>query len=133
MTLRSILLSGLVAAGLAAPLATTPALAFQSQNNFTVRQIDSNSFEVKSRGGLGNSDAWCAAGDFVIRGLRQPRTAQVWRISEPPRRSGQGIIFSLSSQGAASTTGLVGSGGSSLSASHAQSLCQTLELMRKNR
>jgi hypothetical protein len=129
MTLRRKFLSVLLSIGLAA----SPALAFQAQNNFTVRQIDSQRFEVRSRGGLGNSDAWCAAGDFVIRGLRMPRTTQVWRISEPPRKSGQGIVFSLSSQGAASTTGLVGSGGSSVSASHGQSLCQTLELMRRNR
>jgi hypothetical protein len=129
MTLRRKFLSVLLSIGLAA----SPALAFQAQNNFTVRQIDSQRFEVRSRGGLGNSDAWCAAGDFVIRGLRMPRTTQVWRISEPPRKSGQGIVFSLSSQGAASTTGLVGSGGASVSASHGQSLCQTLELMRRNR
>ena len=129
MTLRSTLFSVLVTAGLAA----SPALAFQSQNGFTVRQIDNQQFEVRSRGGLGNSDAWCAAGDFVIRGLRLPRNTQVFRISEPPRRSGQGIVFSISSQGAASSTGLVGSGGASVSASHGQSLCQTLELMRRNR
>ncbi|MCX7287981.1 MAG: hypothetical protein NTW20_10600 [Rhodobacterales bacterium] len=129
MTLRSTLLSVLVTVGLAA----SPALAFQAQNSFTVRQIDSTRFEVRPRGGLSNSDAWCAAGDFVIRGLRLPRSTPVWRISEPPRPSGQGIVFSLSSQGAASTTGLVGSGGASASASHGQSLCQTMELMRRNR
>ncbi len=129
MPLRSKLLSVVLAVGLAA----TPALAFQSQNNFTVRQIDSTRFEVRSRGGLGASDAWCAAGDFVIRGLRLPRQTTIWRISEPPRPSGQGIVFSLSSQGAASTTGLAGSGGSSVTASHGQAMCQTLELMKRNR
>lgn len=129
MTLRSTFLSALLTAGFMAG----PALAFQAQNSFTVRQIDSQRFEVRSRGGLGNSDAWCAAGDFVIRGLRLPPSTQVWRISEPPRRSGQGIVFSLSSQGAASTTGLVGSSGASVSASHGQSLCRSLELLRRNR
>jgi hypothetical protein len=130
MTLHSRLLPLLLAAGLAA----TPAAAWQSQNNFTVRQLDSNRFEVLSRGGLGASDAWCAAGDFVIRGLRLPRNTQIWRISEPPRRSGQSIVFSLSADGAASTTGLAGfGGGSSVSANHGQNICESLRLMRRDR
>lgn len=130
MTLRSRLLPLLLAAGLAA----TPAAAWQSTNNFTVRQLDSNRFEVLSRGGLGNSDAWCAAGDFVIRGLRLPRDTQIWRISEPPRRSGQSIVFSLSSTGAASSTGLASfGGGASVSANHGQNICESLRLMRRDR
>jgi hypothetical protein len=127
MTLRSRLIPLLLAAGLAA----SPAAAWQSTNNFTVRQIDQNRFEVLSRGGLGNSDAWCAAGDFVIRGLRLPRSTTIWRISEPPRRSGQSIVFSLSPNGAASTTGLVGSGGNSVSANHAQNICVSLREIRR--
>jgi hypothetical protein len=119
MTLRRLILPALMAAGLA-----FPAAAFQSQNNFTVRQLDNTRFEVLSRGGLGNTDAWCAAGDFVIRGLRLPRNTQIWRISEPPRRSGQSIVFSLSSEGASATTGLVSiGGGPSVSANHGQNLC----------
>ena len=130
MALRNTLLSAFLTAGLFA----SPALAFQSQNNFTVRQIDSQRFEVKSRGGLGASDAWCAAGDFVISGLRLPRGTTVWRISEPPRPRGQSIVFSLSSDGAASTTGLVGSSrDSSLSASHGEAMCQSLRELQRNR
>jgi hypothetical protein len=130
MTLRSRLLPLLLAAGLAA----TPAAAWQSTNNFTVRQLDQNRFEVLSRGGLGNSDAWCAAGDFVIRALRLPRNTQIWRISEPPRRSGQSIVFSLSADGAASSTGLAGfGGGASVSANHGQNICESLRLMQRNR
>jgi hypothetical protein len=129
MTLRSRLIPLLLAAGLAA----SPAAAWQSTNNFTVRQLDQNRFEVLSRGGLSNSDAWCAAGDFVIRGLRLPRNTQIWRISEPPRRSGQSIVFSLSSDGAASTTGLVGSGGNSASANHGQNICASLREIQRNR
>jgi hypothetical protein len=116
---------------LAAGLAASPAAAWQSQNNFTVRQLDSNRFEVQARGGLSSSDAWCAAGDFVIRGLRLPRSTTIWRISEPPRRSGAGIVFSLSPQGAASTTGLVGSGGNSTSANHGQNICASLREIRR--
>jgi hypothetical protein len=130
MTLRHILLS----AGLLSGLAIGPALAFQSRNNFTVRPIDNTRFEVLSRGGLGNSDAWCAAGDFVIRSRGLPRNTQIWRISPPPRRSGESIVFSLSSQGATSATGLASfGGGSSVSANHAQNICPPLRDLRRNR
>lgn len=127
MTLRTRLIPLLLAAGLAA----SPAVAWQSQNNFQVRQLDQNRFEVRSRGGLSNSDAWCAAGDFVIRGLGLSRNTTIWRISEPPRPSGQGIVFSLSPEGAASTTGLVGSGGNSASANHGQNICVSLREIRR--
>jgi hypothetical protein len=131
MTLRSRLVPLLLAAGLAA----SPAAAFQAQNNFTVRQLDNNRFEVLSRGGLSASDAWCAAGDFVIRGLRRPNNTMIWRISEPPRRSGQSIVFSLSSEGAASTTGLAsfGNSGASSTASHGRNLCWAVNELRRNR
>ncbi len=130
MTLRRHLLPVLLAAGLAA----SPAAAFQAQNNFTVRQLDNTRFEVLSRGGLSNSDAWCAAGDFVIRSLRLPRNTQIWRISEPPRGSGQSIVFSLSSQGATSTTGLASfGGGASVSANHGQNICSGLRDLRRSR
>ena len=130
MTLRTRLLSLLLAAGLAA----TPALAFQSQNNFTVRQLDNTSFEVLSRGGLSSTDAWCAAGDFVIRALGLPRNTPIWRISEPPRPSGQSMVFSLSAEGAASSTGLATFGGGlSVSASHGQSLCWAASRLERGR
>jgi hypothetical protein len=121
MVLRSLLVSSVVAAALAAG----PASAFMAQNDFTVRTLEGGRFEVRPRGQLSATDAWCAAGDYAIRLLNVPRGTQIWRISEPPRRSGQSIVFSLSSEGAASSTGLVNLGGSgaSMSASHAQSLC----------
>jgi hypothetical protein len=130
MTLRSRLIPLLLAAGLAA----APAAAWQSDNNFTVRKVDQNRFEVLSRGGLGASDAWCAAGDFVIRALGLSRNTQIWRISEPPRRSGESVVFSLSSDGAASSTGLASfGGGASVSAGHGQNICSSLRAMRRQR
>ena len=129
MTLRTRLLPLLLAVGLAA----TPAAAWQAQNSFTVRQLDNNRFEVLSRGGLSATDAWCAAGDFVIRSLRLPRNTQIWRISAPPRRSGQSIVFSLSSEGATNTTGLASfGGGASVSANHGQNLCASARELRRN-
>ena len=129
MTLRNVLLSAIVGAG----LATSPAVAASTQNGFVARQIDSKHFEVLPRGGLGVTDAWCAAGDFVIRFLGQPRSTQIWRISEPPRGRNQSIVFSLSPEGAASSTGLsTFGGGNSVSASHAQNLCQTARYLNEN-
>ncbi|WP_431298608.1 hypothetical protein [Tabrizicola sp. BL-A-41-H6] len=126
MTLRKLLPSVFLAIGLAA----TPAAAFMAKNGFTVRQLDGGRFEVLSRGGLGVSEAWCAAGDFVVRALGKPRNTHIWRISEPPRRSGQSIVFSLSSEGAASSTGLSSFGsGSSVSAAHAENICTALSGM----
>jgi hypothetical protein len=129
MTLRSRLLPLILAAGLAA----SPAAAWQSQNNFTVRQLDQNRFEVLSRGGLSASNAWCAAGDFVIRALGRPVTTVIWRISEPPRRSGQSIVFSLSAEGAATSTGLVGVSrdGASSTAAHSQNICWSLTTLQR--
>ena len=130
MTLRNVLLTAALGAG----LATTPAAAFTTENGFTVKQIDRNRFEVLPRGGLGVSDAWFAAGDFVIRALGQPRSTQIWRISEPPRSSGQSIVLSLSSEGAASSTGLATTGGgASISASHGQQLCWAARELKRNR
>lgn len=126
------LLAAALSAGLALP--SGPALAFQAQNSFTVVRIDAQRFEVRPRGGLGASDAWCAAGDFVIRGLRLPPATPIWRISEPPRPSGRGIVFSLSDQGAATTTGLVRLGsGASITANHGQTLCQSTRDLQRNR
>ena len=130
MTLRNVLLSAVLGAG----LITTPAAAYITENGFTVRQIDNDRFEVLPRGGLGVSDAWCAAGDYVIRRLGQPLKTQIWRISEPPRPSGQSIVFSLSSKGAATTTGmLTSSGGASISASHGQQMCWAARELKRNR
>jgi hypothetical protein len=129
MTLRTRLLPLILATGLAA----SPAAAWQSQNGFTIRQLDQNRFEVLSRGGLSASNAWCAAGDFVRRGLGLPVNTLIWRISEPPRRSGQSIVFSLSPDGAASSTGLVGvsSGAASATAAHSQNICWAISNVQR--
>jgi hypothetical protein len=116
---------------LSATLAASPAAAYMTQNDLSVRQIDETRFEVQPKGGLGNSEAWCAAGDYVIRALGLPVTTPIWRITEIPRRSGESMVFSLSSEGANSSTGLVSfGGGSSVSAAHAEALCWGLEDLR---
>ena len=112
---------------LAAMAARSPAAAsadFLAENRLVVVPGPGGTFSVPFRGESGASAFWCAAGDYVIRELNLPRGTRIYRTSEPPRRSGEGIAFSLSPAGAASSTGLATFGTrSSLSASHARFLC----------
>jgi hypothetical protein len=123
----------LILAAVAGAAICGPALAWTAQNQFQVRDVGNGRFEVQSRGGLSDANAWCAAGDFAIRRLGVSGSTRVWRISPPPRPRGKGITFSLSPDGAAGSTGLAtvgGAGNGSRSAISAQGLCANL---RENR
>lgn len=124
----------LVLALAAALAAASPAAAFVATNGFVVQDVGGGRFEVRPRGQLSDANAWCAAGDYAGRVLGR-NTGTIWRISPPPRRSGQGITFSMSPQGAASSTGLatIGGSGGSKSVSSAQSLCLTVRNDRRMR
>ncbi len=78
------------------------------------------------RGRSAPTDFWCAAGDYAIRRLHLAPTAMIWRASEPPRRAGEGIDFTLRPEAAASSSGLITLGGedAGLSAGAAQALCE---------
>ena len=114
----------LAALALAGSLFALPAHAFQAQNDLIVDGEASN-FHVRMSPGQGASQSWCAAGDFVIRGLGLSPLTRIYRTSEPPRRQGEGVSFSLSPEGAASRTGLmiIGGDGISLNAAFAQQHC----------
>lgn len=111
---------------LSVALAASPAMAFFSQNSLVVVDEGNGTFNVPFRGKSGDPEFWCAAGDYVIRGLGMPVSTRIFRLSEPPRRQGQGIRFSLNPEGAASRTGVAvfttGPTGS-ISATLAQSFC----------
>lgn len=109
---------------LAVALAATPATAFIASNDLVVEQ-QAEGFNVPYRGESGARAFWCAAGKYAHKVLRQSPTATLYRVSEPPRRSGEGIAFSLSSSQSASRTGLANFGvsGGGLSIGHAISLC----------
>ncbi len=108
-----------------------PASAFTAQNGLIVRPEGAEDFTVPWRGRSGAADFWCAAGDYAIRKLHLSPTATIFRASEPPRRSGEGVRFTLRPERAASSTGLVvlGATGAGLSAGSAQALCE----FRRNR
>lgn len=125
MSARTILaaLAGLVA---------IPASAdtYLASNDLVVEARGGDEFHIPYRGKSGASDFWCAAGDYVIQHLHRPRTTRIWRVSPPPRHSGEGITFSLSPERAAGSTGLAtfGAQDGSLSAEQARQLCEPVPL-----
>lgn len=110
----------------AALLTAAPAHAYLAQNDLRV-EGRGNSFEVVAAPGMGASPAWCAAGDYAVVILGLPSSTPLWRISAPPRKAGEGILFGLSPEGAATDTGLVqfGETDASLTAGAARALCET--------
>ncbi len=106
-------------------LLASPASAYLAQNNYIVRDLGNGQFEVQVKGGLSAPAAWCAMGDYAMRYLNLPPATPIWRVSEPPRRQGQTIVFALTGEGAASKTGLVilNETDASLSAGFAQEFC----------
>jgi hypothetical protein len=104
--------------------AAMPAQAYLAQNDLRV-EGQGDRFEVLASPGMGPSRAWCAAGDYVVVILGLPSSTPMWRISEPPRKAGEGIVFALSPDGAASETGLIqiGENDASLTAGAARALC----------
>lgn len=119
--MRTLLLSALLAtAALAAP-----AQAWVASNGFVVERIDDLHFQVNSRGRLGPSNAWCAAGDYVIKNLGLPFATPIWRASPKPQRGGDPILFTLVPSDRHYETGLaqIGNETGAVSASLAQQLC----------
>lgn len=113
------------ALALAASLAS-PAGAFVARNGLIVEPAGAGDFSVPWRGKSGPAEFWCAAADYADRALHVLPGTKIYRASEPPRRSGEGIRFTLDAARAASATGLVGFGadGAGLSVGHAQAFCE---------
>lgn len=105
-------------------LLASPAMAFQARNDAKVTGT-ADQTTVAARPGLSAPESWCAAGDFVIRGLGLAASTPIYRLSPPPRRSGEAVVFSLSPDGAAQRSGLLklGPAEAPISAGHAQALC----------
>lgn len=102
-----------------------PAHAFIAQNGLVV-QPGADGFTVQWRGGrAGAADFWCAAGDYAFRRLQLNPTTRIYRASPPPRRSGEGIRFTLDPSQATDRTGIaaLGSSDGGLTVGHAQSFC----------
>ncbi|WP_147435471.1 hypothetical protein [Paenirhodobacter hankyongi] len=91
----------LTAAALALSAGTASAGDFLALNGLRVVPAGGQEFHVAFGGLTGNDDFWCAAGDFVLRGLGLPPSTRIYRTSPPPRRAGEGVDFSLSDARAA--------------------------------
>ena len=114
----------------AVALSAGAAQAYAARNGFQVQRLSNGNFQVMNRGGLSAPAAWCAAGDYAMAVLGvEPGTA-IWRISEPPRPRAANIEFSLSSVGAATSTGIatLGGNGASMAAISARNLCAMFNL-----
>lgn len=85
----------------------TPAAAYRAQNGLIVTPQGADSFVVPYKGFASPTDFWCAAGDYASNKLRLPLNEMLYRASEPPRRSGEGILFSLRPEESARSTGLL--------------------------
>lgn len=72
-----------------------PANAFLAQNGLVVEPRGGTDFTVPYTIASSPRAFWCAAGDYAIRVLKLPKATRIYRTSPPPRRSGQGMNFSL--------------------------------------
>lgn len=114
----------LAALAVAAAVTVSPAQAFVASNGLWVQRVNETDFFVPFRGRSGATSFWCAAGDFVVRGLDLRPGTRVFRLSSPPRPSGEGMMFSLRSEGAQDRGVQVwGSEDAGMSASLAQTYC----------
>ncbi|MEM9425552.1 MAG: hypothetical protein AAGA06_02520 [Pseudomonadota bacterium] len=107
--------------------APTMAPAWLAPNGLVV-EPRSDGFHIPYRGLSGARDFWCAAGEYVLRELRLPRDTVIYRTSSPPRRSGQGISFSLSPEGAKKPGLILLSRQRGVSASLAREFCNDLPI-----
>ena len=100
-----------------------------------VQPVSPTTFDVLYSNNANIHDFWCAAGSYAARKLGARSTTRVYRISEPPRRAGQGIRFSLDPAGAASRTELniIGEDDGSLSVGSAKNQCEVARQMRQQR
>ncbi|WP_295046132.1 hypothetical protein [uncultured Paracoccus sp.] len=87
-------------------LMPVPAAAFTAQNGMTALRTGAAEITVINETRRGDTDYWCAAGDFVQRRLDLPGSTRIWRASPKPRRAGDGIVFTLDPANAAKGAGL---------------------------
>ena len=100
---------GLLLAAAVVVLGAGQAAAYRAENGHFVGPLEGERFIVEWRGGSsGETSFWCAASDYAKHKLGLPWQTRIWRISEPPRKRGEGVVFSLNSEGAAKRTGITG-------------------------
>ena len=122
-------LRNLVLAALAGAVAA-PASAFLASTGQRVEPRSGTDFHVSWGGRSGAPAFWCSAGEYVWRELNLATSTAIYRASPPPRRSGEGIVFSLRPEASSGATGLLRlPQGGGLTAGAALAYCE-LERMR---
>ena len=118
---------------LLAVFAGSPAAAFLAQNGLLVRADGPDEFNVPYRGLAGPTDFWCAAGDYARNELGLPTAQRIYRVSEPPRGSGEGVRFSVRPEASARSTGLavLGAKAGGLTVGMARSFCENRREWRR--
>ena len=91
---------------LAALLLPLPASAWTARNGMTAVQTAPSEITVIHEVRRGDTDYWCAAGDFAQREMGVPGNTRLWRASPKPRGAGDGIVFTLDKAKAAPGAGL---------------------------
>ena len=99
--------------------------AFLAENGLVVEPGPARGFDVPYRGRSGTAAFWCAAGDYVTRGLGLSPVTRIYRTSSGPRRSGDAIRFSLEPEGAKRPGLFIWSEDKGLTASFARQFCDT--------
>ncbi len=112
-----------------AALVALPAQAFTASNDLRVQPTGPVTFTVPYQNNVAPEAFWCAAGDYVVFNLRKRGDTPIYRASPVPRRSGEGIAFSLSPSNPVGKTGLVLLGGDPgyITAALAQALCDSMD------
>jgi hypothetical protein len=102
-----LLISCLVASlGTGVAAGPMPPDAYRAVNGVWVFPESPDRFYIPWQGD-GRTAFFCAAGDYVKRRLRASGSTPIYRLSEPPRRSGEGLRFSLDPVGATMRTGVI--------------------------
>lgn len=114
-----------ILAAVCAALTAAPASAYLASNALVVEPRGQGDFFIPYRGKSGAGEFWCAAAEYAEGPLGQPPATRIFRTTAPPRRSGEGIGFSLDPGKSVGETGLIEFGNSNggLTISHARSLC----------
>lgn len=89
----------------------SPAAAYQGDIRLRVTQEAGSNFTVEYKSRARLTDYWCAAGKYVTIQMGLPDRTRVYRLSPPPRKSGEGITFTLDANLSAGETGLSTFGG----------------------
>lgn len=87
--------------------AASPAMAdFRAINGMWVKNLGKGEFLVQFEARPNETDYWCAAGDYAQRVLGATGKTRLYRVTPPPRKARQGIIFTLDASKSGGATGV---------------------------